>query len=1153
MMTTIQIPQGKTSMTLPDGRVIQFPEGATTVDIPDNLLSQAKEPMAIDKIQAEEQNANPFINQEPQGYNTQVHPIDMEAINKANEPKSFLDTVKDFGTNVLKNFTQPVKEVALPIASVTEELTNTFLPESMQTDIIPDLPSKIKENPNKKTVDTDTLQAIENLSRTDIRLFGEATQEQKDKYTNDLAKVVNLGGYNLVQTNNGEYKAQNEKGEILDLNAGFYDSMLRGLAADQYEIAGDLAGGALASTIPGGPVKKIIATAGGAMLGGMIGNQIDNLVNGLETGQLLSLTDNLNEASKAGVLSSVGSIGGHVVGKALGDGIDAVKYVKDNGVPIGEEKLAQKYIDENININTPENIQSKEIAKEFGADSTKLNTLSSADNTQKALSDMFENDMTMRETILKDHEKLVNNVYADANVIKPINNNVENQKDTIGGLIDEQVKSIDKVYKNVFSQTKDDIVEVLGDRAVKVDSKTADIVKKKINTLDIGENIAGETKQLSKNELDTTFSDILDIAKNAFTDTNGNYIDKFKISKMMDLNKELNQYARLHEDKLTPEHFSVIKDIRNAINEDITKYADITLNQKDASIVKDKWKEINSGYSQWLKDLGKNKNKLNELLKDNANIKTLMDDMVAGGTIKNEYLETFGDISQHLRKTNPNALSDFHDTVFNAILQPITVKQKLNGKTFEFIDFDMFEKMFDENNISTRGLNKIFTNSKEGAKKLETLKKLRVLSKDESSLQRAIYKNQSPLSEAAQKAVETKRTFLFGVKYFFTRTLVNAMASHLIPSVAFDKMVIDLAKKQRYGLNDLNNTIRSIEKMPEYKRFTPDEKIYLKNLRVDAENFENDLALKTKQELELKDAQTQKELFEKIKQEADQKIKDNMLLEWNYKIPPQQIKDGAKSPLGLDIQDRINVANTKQPSTKTIENKPTTFDEFTQKAGIDKKEIISKVELENKFNKIKQSPYYQEVLDNAEVTYAKDTQNKFTKDGETRFEKANYYGQGNENGYNKIDATYSNNDKFGTVLTKQDFNKIQSGKIDEELVSKLETEIIEREQANILAKQEFEKEFAQADKNGKIPFSHPIATGGAVGVGDTVVNQRDYNQDGKVDEMDIAIGALIGSIGLQATMKLVPHFFKMSGKNMTETGIAGAAVAGTVYNNNQQQ
>ncbi len=876
-MTTIQIPEGKTSMTLGNGMTIPIPQGATTIDIPDELFQSKKIPSL--EIPKEEPNQNPFIQQGENGYNNQVHAMDMEAVNEASKPKSFLDTVKDFGTNVLKNFTQAGKEVALPIASATEELTNTFLPPSLQTDIIPDLPSKTKENPNKKYVDSDTLQSIENLSRTDLRLFGEATQEQKEKYVNDLAKVVNLGGYNLVQLQDGQYKAQNEKSEILDLDAGFYDSMLRGIKADQYEIGGDIAGATLASTIPGGPAKKIIATVGGAALGGMIGNQIDNIVNSLETGQVLSLTDNLNEIGKAGALSLAGNMGGQIAGKTIESAIDGAKYLKENGLPIGEDKLAQKYVDTKTKINSAENLESANIAKELGAFDTKLTQLASDGNAQKAMSDMFENSKEMREAVLQDHEKLTNNLYTTGNIAKFQNNEAENVNDLMGGLIEEQVKGIDSVYKKVYGDYKNDIVEIFGDKPLNVAPKTATIVKDKINMLNIDENAAGDLVKKSKNQLDETYAGILNIAKEAFTDVDGQYIDKFKISKMMDLNKEINQYAKLHEDKLTPKHFEVIREIRTAIDDDIYNYADVALDSKNAKFVKDKWQDIKGGYSEWLFGIGKDGNRIENLLKDTSNIKTLATDMVGNGTIKNEYLETFGDIALHLRKTNPNALADLQDTVANAILQPITVKQKFDGKTYEFVDFDMFDKMFNEKTISTKGLNKIFGSSKDGQKKLDTLKAFRKLAEDEREIQNAIYKNQSPLSEAGQKAVETKRSFLFGVKYFFTRTLVNAMASRVIPSVAFDKMVIDLSSKQRYTLKDMDTTLRKIENTREYKSFTPDEKIYLKNLRAEAEDYEAGIAEQTKKRMEEENIKTQQELFEKVKQDADDRIKANMLLE----------------------------------------------------------------------------------------------------------------------------------------------------------------------------------------------------------------------------------------------------------------------------------
>lgn len=1119
----IQIPEGKTSMTLPNGMTVEIPEGSSSMTIPDDFLN-------IDKLE----DKNPFTKPQEDAYNNQVHEMDMNAIAQAEEErvnpqdKGILDTVKDFGFNVLNGFKKGGKEIALPIASVAEEATNSLLPESLETDFIPDLPSKTKEK--RTSVDNNTLDAIESLSRVDTRLLGDATQEQKDKYVNDLAKVVNLRGYNLVQMQDGQYKAENAKGEILDLNEGLVDTMIRGIKADKYEVMGDIGGmalaGKIASKMPGGPVKKILTTVGGAALGGMIGNQADNIVNSLKTGQVLSLVDNLNEASKAGALSVIGNVGGTVAGKAVGSTIDGVKHIKENGVPLGEKKLSEKYIKDNINVNSAENIHSKELAEELGAEETKLGTLASADNTQKALSDIFENDMQMRETILKDHESLTNNVYADAGVEKILDNSLENRGDALGGLVDEQLKGIDSTYKNVYSQTKNDIIDIFGDKPVKVTPKTAELVKQKINMLDVGENAAGDIKTKSNNELDTTFKDILDIAKSTFTDTEGNYIDKYKISKMMDLNKNLNQYAKLHSANLTPEHFEIIKDIRSAIDEDIVRYADVTLDSKNAQLIKGKWREINGGYSDWLKDLGKNKNKLNELLKDDGNIKTLADDMVAGGKIKSEYLETFGDISQHLRKTNPNALEDFHDVVFNAILQPITVKQKINGNTHEFIDFDAFKSMFDEDKISTKGLNKIFTNSKSGNRKITTLKKLRVVANDEALLQRAIYKNASPLSEAAQKAVEQKRTFLFGVKYFFTRTAVNALGSRVIPSVAFDKMVIDLAKKKRYSMKDMKSTIRSIEKMKEYKSFTPDQKIYLKNMVEEAENFEKSQALKTKQQLEAKEVQTQKELFEQSKIDADNYIKDNMLIEYKGDIPKVQIKEGATSPVDIEIQDRLNVANTKKPSSKKIETKPTTFDEFTNKAGLDKDAIVSKVELDKQLEELKKSPYYDEVVFNGKNTYAKDARYKNIKEGDVRYEKEELYGQGNENGYHKIDATYTPNEKHGALLTKQDINNLEKGKISDDLIQKIKSEIEERTELDRIAKEQIDADFKKADEAGNIPFSHPIAGSGAGGA--ALGSQTDLNNDGSIDEVDIAIGALAGVIGMSATLKMLPALSKMT-------------------------
>ena len=88
----------------------------------------------------------------------------------------------------------------------------------------------------------------------------------------------------------------------------------------------------------------------------------------------------------------------------------------------------------------------------------------------------------------------------------------------------------------------------------------------------------------------------------------------------------------------------------------------------------------------------------------------------------------------------------------------------------------------------------------------------------------------------------------------------------------------------------------------------------------------------------------------------------------------------------------------------------------------------------------------------------------------------------------------------------------------------MKLEIGDREQADLLAKEQFNKDFEQADKAGNIPFSNPVVGGASVGAASGT--QTDFNQDGKVDEVDVMIGTLIGSIGIKKTMDLFPQYFK---------------------------
>lgn len=1148
-MTTIQIPEGKTSMTLGNGMTIPIPQGATTIDIPDELL-QAKEIPSLE-ILKEEPNQNPFIQQGQEGYNSQVHSMDMNAVNNtpttSSEPKSFLDTVKDFGTNLFGGLKKVEKEITAPINNSIQKAQDTLIKpiieNSQDNPVLSSVVKAAEDTANlltpvgefnfasqydkKNMIDTAIkendlpLQAyndINKLAKTDMSLFANEKDGVKT-YNENLANIIidKFGFDDLGIGSDGKYYAT-KGNETIQLNKDSLKQITSDIYGDKMELLGGYLGAKKGYDVGKtfGTKGKVIGGAIGGAIGAGAGNIVDMLDSAITNGEQLNASQYLDEVGKAAALDIGGGVAATVAGAVVAPGM---KYF-----PRTKGTKAEQYIDNVIKPNTDENLNSKAIANELGANDTTLLGLASHLDTQKSLSDMFENSPQMVETVLKDSETLKKNLYNNlgATEIKATDN--ANIKDAIGQKIDEQVKGLGQTYSNIFDTTKKDILDITGDRVINLPPKSYDTIKEKLNILETIPNVAkDEVPANGINPLDGTFKDIATKINSYFLDEAGNPVSNYSLSGIMDVQKTLNSYASKHGNNLTDIQKGAISDIRKSLYSDVERYADTLMNPEQASIVKDKWKEINSGYSDWLKDLGKNKSKLDTLFKDENTIKTLADDMIAGGTIKNDYLEAFGDISQHLKKTAPEKLDEFHNTIINSILQPITVNQKLGGQTISFIDFDAFSKMFDTNNISAVGLNKTFSSSQEGLKKLQTLRDFRKLAEDEKALQNAIYKNQSPLSKEAQDAVEAKRSFLFGAKYFMTRTLINNLAGNFIPSIAYRKYVTDLSKKSRYTLQDLKNTTKNIEMSPEYKSFTPDEKVNMKNLVIQAEEAERSGQSSLNEAIKNQEEINQKDILERIKQDTDNRIKANMLLEHKAIIPPVQIKEGAKEPLSLDIQDRISVKNTKQPSTQPIGQKeqPITFDEYTSKMGINKNEIIQKVEQENNTKQILENPIFNQ--EDLKLTAPKD--GKYNFDNLIEFE-----GLVKATGNNPADLLQM--DKFTNMKgIRNAITRYSEGKPSTRDIEILDS--IQRFMDNEGEKfktrvndntSNFDKDFEEADKAGNIPFSNPVVGGASIGAASGT--QTDFNQDGKVDEVDVMIGTLIGTIGIKKTMDIFPQYFK---------------------------
>lgn len=314
------------------------------------------------------------------------------------------------------------------------------------------------------------------------------------------------------------------------------------------------------------------------------------------------------------------------------------------------------------------------------------------------------------------------------------------------------------------------------------------------------------------------------------------------------------------------------------------------------------------------------------------------------------------------------------------------------------------------------------------------------------------------------------------------------------------------------------------------------------------------------------------------------KNKANMLLGWNNSIVTNESKQqndiyfvstkDKQSPMPLDIQDRISVANTKQPSIEPVGQKtPTTFDEFTTTMGMDKNQIIKNVEQENKNKQLFDNPIFNQseqkltapkdgkynfndliefegivktlnnspanVLQMDNLTNMKGIRNAITRysegkesqrdieilDSIQRFmdnEGERFRTKVNEPNNNVDPRPIADNGRRIEMLQ----NLIQNTK-DEKLkehakkLVKNNLEDLKAKESNSISN---DMSYEEADKAGNIPFSNPIVGGASVGAASGT--QTDFNQDGKVDEVDVMIGTLIGSIGIKKTMDIFPQYFK---------------------------
>lgn len=1046
---------------------------------------------------------------------------------------------------------------------------------------------------------------INKLAKTDMSLFTDKKDGAKT-YNENLANIIidKFGFDDLGVGSDGKYYAT-KGNDTIQLNKDSLKQITSDIYGDKMEVLGSILGAKEGYDLGKnfGTKGKFVGSLTGGAIGAATGNIIDMLDSAITNGEKLNATQYLDEMAKAATLDA-------------GAGLVTAELIKGGSTlvdmnPWTIQKKADAYVKDVLKTNDDPSIETKIIdnAQSFGGKNNQdLTKLATFDETQKSLSDLYDNNIDARNTVRADNEALTTNLFNKLNIDEIKTDNIANANEKIAGNISGEVSGIENYWNNLYSQTKDDIVKIAGNENIPLKPTTVDTVNNNIKSLEIVDNVQKRNIEPDKlNEFQKDYASMLDAIqinlKQEVPTAEGGVIkedvNSYTLTGMMDLQKKFNDFFYKHEDKLTAQQKKNLGDIKTSIYNDIENYIGYKFDgdAQTAKLVKDKWAEVNSDLGQWKQTKGRQKI-LQDIIDSKVDINQLTSKFISDtGNIDKSGFDMLGNIGYQLSKSNPEKLDEFYGSIVNNMLESAKIKETVNQQDIRYLDFEKFNKVYDD--LRGQTLNKTFGRTQRGKEILNTLDTFREVAKNEEKIQNAVLKNQTPLSESGRTSKENTRDFLFGVPYAIRHRLLGYFSKRMSKADAFHSVVTDMAKNRRYGLKEFDNSISKLqlqnEKLPVNKKFSQDEIDELVGVRNEIEAF------KTQRENEfnaikeiVKDIDNleekrliQEQFLQESKREAqmlEEKNKANMLLGWNNSIVTNESKQpndiyfvstkDKQSPMPLDIQDRISVANTKQPSIEPVGQKtPTTFDEFTTTMGMDKNQIIKNVEQENKNKQLFDNPIFNQseqkltapkdgkynfndliefegivktlnnspanVLQMDNLTNMKGIRNAITRysegkesqrdieilDSIQRFmdnEGERFRTKVNEPNNNVDPRPIADNGRRIEMLQ----NLIQNTK-DEKLkehakkLVKNNLEDLKAKESNSISN---DMSYEEADKAGNIPFSNPIVGGASVGAASGT--QTDFNQDGKVDEVDVMIGTLIGSIGIKKTMDIFPQYFK---------------------------
>ncbi|MCT7643873.1 hypothetical protein [Aliarcobacter butzleri] len=611
--------------------------------------------------------------------------------------KSFIDKAKEFGKNYVDDVAdtfigarpfgtedkaKDLKDKAFEkvfggLGGVQETKSLDLKLENKEDAQLQEKLKATLDNKNDEKIDDSLIRSIEGLARTDIRLIGEATSEQKNDYLKNVAGILGKGGYALGQNDKGEYIAVDKQGNEKSITNDFFGSILDTVVADAGEISGAMYGakkGLEVSKNIKNPLLKAGAVATSSAMGAMTGTALDTAINELRGNQSLGVADYLNEMSKSAVLDAVGSAVGYGIVKVGGKIVELPKQARDyivNGNLNGAREILKKdlKIDEEFIEDALQQAQNS--YKEVGEYANKGLTDKSRQQEELLAATLEKGDANIIKGAISTNETAARNL-ADTIDKRATNiyEELEKKSSKVGG---EEIKNYLNNFENTTKQNFSNMRKDFDEAFKEVDYKF------ELEDLGLNSVFKDMSKRVQDPDAKQRFLTLQTAIKNTIYDSNAQIGIERDINGLLDLRQQLNKFYGQNERYLAnKKDKDTFNSLKENIDNQIYKAVNDNLPEEVGTRLIDSFSKSMQGYRE-LGTLQDNK-VFNGIMGEAKNPEFRMDNLVKHMADDDSYVDDV------LSKMTPNARQTVEVAVIRDITDSFTAKTAQGQKAIAFED-----------------------------------------------------------------------------------------------------------------------------------------------------------------------------------------------------------------------------------------------------------------------------------------------------------------------------------------------------------------------------------------------------------------------------------------------------------------------------------